>query len=231
VVEEQNPDGFPSHAWDQSALHRFLGHQSHGPAGAALWRVTAHHGDNPLFLAIFQNSGGAWPLLLVESGFEAAGLVTMADLPNRLGSERDHAGNPRRTNAPGQLPERQGSQDHTDLLNAAAQQPRQLVLVFRFDFDTQRWASHTLSMRQNIFECKCFLESFQAVRDLELRAWEACGKRGLLFLAIGLAQQQYSTPKTAATPKFEVVSIKPCRNWTSDREGRLRGSERRCQSR
>jgi hypothetical protein len=90
----------------------------------------------------------------------------MADLPNRLWREWDHAGNPRCTNALGQLQERQGSQNDTDLLYAAAQQPRQLVLVFRFDFDTQGWASHTPSMRQNILDWNCFLELFQAVRDL-----------------------------------------------------------------
>src|ERR1019366_3549328 len=166
VVEEQNPDRFPSHAWDQSALHRFLGYQSHGPAGAALWRVTAHHGDDPLLLAVFQNRRSAGPLLVVERGFEAPRLVTMADLPNRLWREWDHAGNPRCTNALGQLQERQGSQNDTDLLHAAAQQPRQLVLVFRFDFDTQGWASHTPSMRQNILDWNYFLELFQAVRDL-----------------------------------------------------------------
>src|ERR1039458_9368210 len=92
----------------------------------------------------------------------------MADLPNRLWCEWDHAGNPRCTNALGQLQERQGSQDDTDLLHAAAQQPRQFVLVFRFDFDTQGWASHTPSMRQNILNWNWFLESFQAVKDLGL---------------------------------------------------------------
>jgi hypothetical protein len=143
VVEEQNPDGFPSHARDQSALHRFLGHESHGPPGAALGRVTAHHGDDPLLLAVFQNRRSAGPLLVVERGFEATRLVTMADLPDRLWRQWDHARNPRCASAPGQLQKRQGSQDDTDLLNAAAQQPRQFVLVFRFDFDTQGWASHT----------------------------------------------------------------------------------------
>ena len=166
MVEEQNPDRFPSHAWDQSALHRFLGHQPHGPAGAALWRVATHHGDDPLLLAVFQNRRSAGPLLVVECGFETTGSVTMADLPNRLRSEWHHAGNPRCTNALGQLQERHGSQDDTDLLYAAAQQPRQFVLVFRFDFDTQGWASHTPSMRQNISEWNCFYECFQAVKDL-----------------------------------------------------------------
>ena len=91
--EEQNPDRFPSHAWDQSALYRFLGYQSHGPASAALGRVTAHHGDDPLLLAVFQDRRSAGPLLVVKRGFEATRLVTMPDFPNRLWREGDHAGN------------------------------------------------------------------------------------------------------------------------------------------
>ena len=34
------------------------------------------------------------------------------------------------------------------------------------DFDTQGWTGHTQSMRQNISDWNCFLELFQAVRDL-----------------------------------------------------------------
>src|SRR5271154_1546614 len=78
VVKEQNPDGFPSHAWNQSPLHRLLRHQSHGPAGATLWRVAAHHGDDPLLLAVVQNSLSAGALLVVERGLEAAPLVSTA---------------------------------------------------------------------------------------------------------------------------------------------------------
>jgi hypothetical protein len=109
------------------------------PSGGLL----QHHGDDPLLLAVFQNRRSAGPLLVVERGFEATRLVTMADLPDRLWRQWDHARNPRCASAPGQLQKRQGSQDDTDLLNAAAQQPRQFVLVFRFDFDTHGWASHT----------------------------------------------------------------------------------------
>jgi hypothetical protein len=116
VVEEQNPNRFPSHAWNQSPLHRLLRHQSHGPAGAAFGRVAAHHGDDPLLLAVVQHSRRAGALPVIERGFEASILVTMAEFPNGLRSEWDHAGNPRRTDALGQLQEGQGSQDDTDLL-------------------------------------------------------------------------------------------------------------------
>ncbi|HSB15077.1 MAG TPA: hypothetical protein VLE22_11505 [Bryobacteraceae bacterium] len=116
VVEEQNPNRFPSHAWNQPPFYGFLRNQSHGPAGAAFGRVAAHHGDDPLLLAVFQHSRRAGARLVIESGFKTSLLVTMADLPNGLRSEWDHAGNPRRTDTLGQLQEGQGSQDDTDLL-------------------------------------------------------------------------------------------------------------------
>jgi hypothetical protein len=50
VAEQQNPDGLPTYVWHQFTLHCFFGHQPDRPTGATLWRVVAHHGDNPLFL-------------------------------------------------------------------------------------------------------------------------------------------------------------------------------------
>ena len=102
-MEQQNPDGFPSHAWDQSPLHGFLGHQSHGPPGATFWRVAADHGNDALPLAVLQQRGRSGPLLLVECPFEPPLLVAMADLPNGLWSQRNNGGNPRRANAFSQL--------------------------------------------------------------------------------------------------------------------------------
>jgi hypothetical protein len=93
-------------------------------------------------------------------------LVPAAEVPESLRGEWNHAGNPRRTHAPGQLQQRQRSQDHSDLLETTAQQLRQLVLVLLFDFDTQSWASHTPSMGQNMSESNGFLQIFQAVKDL-----------------------------------------------------------------
>ena len=74
-MEQQNPDGFPSHSWNQSPLHGFLGHQSHGPPGTTFWRVAADHGNDALPLAVLQQSGRAGPLLLVERAFESSLLV------------------------------------------------------------------------------------------------------------------------------------------------------------
>jgi hypothetical protein len=85
VVEEQNTDGFPSHSGDQFPLHGFLYHQPHSPASTALGWVTADHGDDALLLAIVQNFRRARPLLFVKRAFQAAFLVSMGNLANRLG--------------------------------------------------------------------------------------------------------------------------------------------------
>ena len=87
MVEEQNPNGFSSHAGDQLALDGFLGHQTHGPAGAAFRSIATHHGDNPLFLTVIKYSGGTGALFLEERGFQTATLVTTADRANGLRSK------------------------------------------------------------------------------------------------------------------------------------------------
>ena len=83
-MQQQNPDALPSHSRNQSSFDGFLGYQPHGPAGAALWRITANHGDNALPLAVFQQIGRSGPLLFIECAFEAPLPIAMADLPNRL---------------------------------------------------------------------------------------------------------------------------------------------------
>src|ERR1700730_1401500 len=121
VVNEQYPDGFPSHARNQSSFHGFLGYQPHGPAGAALGRVTANHGDNALPLAILQHRGCSRALLLVEGTIETSLRVAMSDLPNRLRSQRNNAGNARSTGAPCQLKQRERPQNDSHLLHAASE--------------------------------------------------------------------------------------------------------------
>ena len=103
VVEEQDADCFPSHPRNQSPFDGFLRHQTHRPAGAAFGRIAAHHGDNPLLLAVIEHRGGAGALLLEQRGFQTALLVTMADRANGLRGERDDPGNPRCAGASGQL--------------------------------------------------------------------------------------------------------------------------------
>jgi hypothetical protein len=48
VVQEQDPDGFSPHAWNQSPFHGFFRHRAHGPPGATFGRIAANHRDNAL---------------------------------------------------------------------------------------------------------------------------------------------------------------------------------------
>jgi hypothetical protein len=150
VVEEQNPNSFPSHPWNQSPFDSFLRHQTHCPAGATFGRVAAYHGDDPLSLTGVEHGHRARALFLVERRLQTAFPVTMTYFANGLRSEWDGVGNLRRTNALGQLQQGQGPQDDPNLLDAAAQQVGKLLLILRRDIDTQGWTAHTLSMRENI---------------------------------------------------------------------------------
>jgi hypothetical protein len=122
VVEQQDADGLSSHSGYQSPLHRFFDYQPNGPAGATLRRVTADHGDNPLFLAIVQHFSRSGPRLLVEGAFEAAFLVTVRHIANCLRSQGNHGGDSRSADALGQLGKRQGAKDNAHLLHSATQQ-------------------------------------------------------------------------------------------------------------
>jgi len=90
--------------------------------GETFGRVAADHGDDPLFLAVFQQSVSSRPLFLVERPFQSAFLIAMADLPDRLRCQRHHTGNPRCTDPLGQLQKGDCPQNNPDLLNTAAQQ-------------------------------------------------------------------------------------------------------------
>ena len=149
VVEEQDPNGFPSHSGDQPAFDRFLRYQPHGPAGAALGRVAAYPSDDPLLLGIVEHGGCAGTLFFEERRFQTSALVTTRNRADGLGSEWDDLGNPRYTGAFGQLQERQCAQDDPNLLHTAAQQFGEFLLVLWRDIDPQRWTANTSSMRQN----------------------------------------------------------------------------------
>jgi hypothetical protein len=156
VVEEQHSDRFSSHSPNQSPLHGFLGHQPHGPPGATLRRVAADHGDNALFLAVLQQLGRSGPLLLIQSAFEASLLIAVGNSPNRLRRQGNNAGDTWRAGPFGYLQQRHRPQDDAHLLNTAAQQLPQLILVFLRDFDTLGGTSHTLSMQQKHFRLELF---------------------------------------------------------------------------
>jgi hypothetical protein len=152
VVEEQYPDGFPADFWNQSPPDGLFHHQPDGPAGTPLRRITANHRDDALFLAVIQHFGCSRPLLLEECAFEAALFISMADLANRLWRQWDNRGNPRGTDALGQLRKRHGAENDSHLLHAAAQQFSKFLPVLGCDRNTQGWTGHALSMRQNISE-------------------------------------------------------------------------------
>src|SRR5215471_10261283 len=82
VVEQQNPDGLPTHLRYQFPLHRLLGHQSNRPTRLPLWRIAAHHGDDSLFLVRVQDFGRTGPLFFIESAIQAGLLIAMAESPN-----------------------------------------------------------------------------------------------------------------------------------------------------
>jgi hypothetical protein len=51
--------------------------------------------------------------------------------------------------APSPVEQSQGTQDNPNLLDASAQQLGKFLLILRRDVNTQRWTTHTSSMRQN----------------------------------------------------------------------------------
>ena len=75
----------------------------------------------------------------------------MTDCPNGLRSERDDLATKceARWRAFSQFQRRQGTQDDPNLLDAAAQQFFELLLIFWRDINSRRGTAHTRSMRQN----------------------------------------------------------------------------------
>jgi hypothetical protein len=127
VVQEQDPNGFSSHAWNQSPLHGFFRHQAHGPSGATFGRIAANHSDNSLLLAVLQQRGRAGPLFLIERAFEAILLVAVTDLANRLCRQWNHPGDTRRADTLGQLQQSHRPEDYphccTPLASAVSSTP------------------------------------------------------------------------------------------------------------
>jgi hypothetical protein len=66
VAQQENPNGFPSYAWNQLAFDGFFRHPTHGPTGATFRRAAAYHGNQALFLAIVEHFGGPRPLSFVQ---------------------------------------------------------------------------------------------------------------------------------------------------------------------
>ena len=120
----------PSYARNQFAFDGFFRYQTHGPAGATFWRTAAYHGNQTLFLAIVEHLGGSGALLLIQRPIPTALLITAADVTDGLCRQRNYPGNARRGDTLGQLQKRQGTKNHPNLLNPAAEDLGELLLIF-----------------------------------------------------------------------------------------------------
>ena len=168
MAQQENPDGFPSHAGNQFSFDGFFGHQAYRPTGAAFRRAAAHHCNQTLFLAMVQHFRRSRPRLLIQRLFQAALPITVADVSNALGRQWNNAGNSRRTYAFCQLQERQSTQHHSDLLDSAAHQLSEFLLILDRHFNTQGRASHTLVCIKTFSIGIVLLTNLQAVTDLVL---------------------------------------------------------------
>jgi len=149
VAQQENANGLPSDAWNQFAFDSFVRYQADGPTSAAFWRATAYHCNQTLFLTIVEHFGGSRPLLFVQRPLQPALLVTTADTADGLGGERDYVSDLRCAGTLCQLQQSQGAQNNPNLLDTAAQELGELSLMLWRDVKSQRWTTHTSSMRQN----------------------------------------------------------------------------------
>ena len=148
-MQQQDSDGLSSHVRHQFPFDRFLGHQPNGPAGAALGRIGADHGDDALLLTAVEHLGGSRTLFFIKRTIQSSLTVAVTEPANCLRSEWNRFRDLRSADALGKLQQRQRPQNHADLLDAAFDEAPQLALVLLGDTEVHRWARHTLSMRQN----------------------------------------------------------------------------------
>ena len=128
-MEEHQPNGFPADPRDQSPLDGFFGNQSDRPSGTTLRGIAAHHGDDALPLVFREQGGCARPRLVVKRGFQSEVGVAAADLAHRFRSQRHEVGDLGRRLATVQVRQRQGAENGTDGLNAAAENVTQFIAV------------------------------------------------------------------------------------------------------
>jgi hypothetical protein len=86
VVLKQDADRLPTHLRRRLPLHRFGGDHAHTPPRYALWRRTAHHGNDPLALAYVQRPLFAGPRPFVQRRLKLFLLLAPANSPHRFRS-------------------------------------------------------------------------------------------------------------------------------------------------
>ena len=147
MAEEQNTNRFSARPRDQSSLDGFFGDQPHRPAGAALGRVAANHGDDALTLLGRKQTGCARPLLVVECALEPALLIAPREIKNRLPRQRQHGGDLRRAHSVSEPLQRHRSQRHANLFDSAGEQLLQRRLILLGNLHTQSRATYASSLR------------------------------------------------------------------------------------
>ena len=160
MAEQQDADGLSADARDQSSLDSFLGHQPYRPAGAALRRIAADHGDDALALLDRKQACRAGPLLVVERPFETALLIAPGQIAHSLPRHGQDFGDPRRAHSFCEPQQRHGAHRHTDLFDAASENLLQRLLILLGDANTQGGSRHISSMPQNISDLTCFCANF-----------------------------------------------------------------------
>jgi hypothetical protein len=165
VAEEQNSNRFPAHTWHQSSLDGFLSHQAHRPPGEALGWVAADHSNDALLLSGFQQRLGARSLFFVESPFQSAFPVAMADLADRLRRQRHHPRNTGRTHALGQLQKRDRPQHDPYCTPPLSSLPNSFLSLVVTSMRNAARAIHRVCSKPFQDEI-VLLEILQAVKDL-----------------------------------------------------------------
>ena len=100
---QQNPDCLSAHLGNQLPFDGLFGDQADRPAGTALRRFTADHGDNTLLLWAVENLLGSRSLFGVDGGFQSVAHVAMGDLADRLRSKGKSLSDLRRRETVGKL--------------------------------------------------------------------------------------------------------------------------------
>ena len=151
-MKQQNPDCLSSYPWSQFALDGFLRQQPQCPSGAAFRRRTTHQGNDALFLAVVENFCSSRSWLVIKRSLEAAFLVAMTDLSDRLLSQGNPTRDLGRADSLCQLQEHCRAKHDSDRLFSTLQHLPQLLLVLVVNFESQCRRCHDSSMHQNIYQ-------------------------------------------------------------------------------